>query len=98
MLKVRKHSELPSAQYLARGMEPENVCYSIKTSANHKRQMKETLYTRHRNTVKPMMVENNRKATLQALHTDTVNKAVQNQARNGVLDGRPPPISNSEKT
>ena len=34
------------------------------------RQMKETLYTRHRNTVEPMTVKNCRKATLQALHTD----------------------------
>ena len=61
------------------------------------RQMKETLYTRHRNTVEPMMVENDRKATLQALHTAAVVKAVQCHERNVVLDGRPPPISKSEK-
>ena len=61
------------------------------------RQMKETLYSRHRNTVEPMMVENDRKATLQALHTAAVIKAVQCHERNVVLDGRPPPISNSEK-
>ena len=60
-------------------------------------QMKETLYTRHRNTVEPMMVEKDRKATLQALHTDAVKKAVNSHERNVVLDGRPPPISNSEK-
>ena len=59
--------------------------------------MKETLYTRHRNTVEPMMVNNDRKATLQALHTAAVVKAVQCHERNVVLDGRPPPISNSEK-
>ena len=35
-----------------------------------------TLYTRHRNTVEPMMVKHDRKATLQALHTDAVDKAV----------------------
>ena len=46
MLKVREHSELLSAQYLARYQEPENVCHSI-TRAITKRQMKETLYTRH---------------------------------------------------
>ena len=61
------------------------------------RQMKETLFTRHRNTVEPMMVKNDRKATLQALHTAAVVKAVQCHERNVVLDGRPPPISNSEK-
>ena len=59
--------------------------------------MKETLYTRHRNTVEPMMIKNNRKATLQALHTVAVVKAVRCHERNMVLDGRPPPISNSEK-
>ena len=32
--------------------------------------MKETLFTRHRNTVEPMMLANNRKATLQAIHSD----------------------------
>ena len=44
-----------------------------------------------------MMVEKDRKATLQAIHTDAVNKAVNSHERNVVLDRRPPPISNSEK-
>ena len=69
MLKVREHSELLYAQYLARCLEPGNVCHPITTRAIPERQMKETLDTRHRNTVEPMMVENDRKATLQALHT-----------------------------
>ena len=43
------------------------------------------------------MVKNDRKATLQALHTDAVNKAVKSHKRNVVLDGRPPPISSSER-
>ena len=97
MLKVREHSELLSAQYLARCLEPGNVCHPITTRTIPERQMKQTLYTRHRNTVEPMMVENDRKATLQALHTAAVVKAVQCHERNVVLDGRPPPISNSEK-
>ena len=59
--------------------------------------MKETLYTRHRNTVEPRMVEHDRKATLQALHTDAVDKAVKSHERNVVVDGRPPPIINLEK-
>ena len=95
MLKVKEHSELLSAQYLARCLEPGNVCHPITTRAIPERQMKETLYTRHRNTVEPMMVKNDRKATLQALHTAAVVKAVQCHERNVVLDGRPPPISNS---
>ena len=97
MLKVKEHSELLSVQYLARCLEPGNVCHPITTRATAERQMKETLYTRHRNTVEPMMVKNDRKATLQALHTAAVVKAVQCHERNVVLDGRPPPISNSEK-
>ena len=94
MLKVMEHSELLSAQYLARCLEPGNVCHPITTRAIPERQMKETLYTRHRNTVEPMMVENDRKATL---HTAAAVKAVQCHERNVVLDGRPLPISNSEK-
>ena len=44
-----------------------------------------------------MMVAKDRNSSLQALHTDTVNKAVKSHERNVVLGGRPPPISNSEK-
>ena len=54
MLKVREHSELLSAQYLARCLEPGNVCHPITTRAAPERRMKETLYTKHRNTVEPM--------------------------------------------
>ena len=57
MLKVKEHSELLSAQYLDRCLEPENVCHPITTRATPERQMKETLYTRHRDTVEPMMVK-----------------------------------------
>ena len=82
---------------LARCLEPGNVCHPITTRATPERQMKGTLYTRHRNTVEPMMVKNYRKATLQALHTDAVDKAVKCHDRNVVLDGWPPLISSSEK-
>ena len=97
MLKVKEHSELLFAQYLARCLEPGNECHPITTRATPERQMKAMLYTRHRNTVEPMVVNNDRKATLQALHTATIVKAVQCHERNVVLDGRPPPINNSEK-
>ena len=97
MLKVREHSELLCAQYLARCPKPGNVCHPITTRATPERQTKETLYTRHRNTVEPMMVKNDRKATLPALHTDAVDKAVKNHERNVVLDSWPPPISSSER-
>ena len=97
MMKVKEHPELLSAQYLARYLEPGNVCHPITTRVIPERQMKETLYTRHRNTAEPMMVNNDRKATLQAIHTAAVVKAVQCHERNVVLEGRPPPITNSEK-
>ena len=83
MLKVMEHSELLSAQYLDRCLESGKAYHSITTRATPKKQMKETLYTRHRNTVEPMMVEKYRKATLQALHTNTVNKAVKSQKECG---------------
>ena len=96
MLKVR--AELLSAQYLARCLKSDNVCHSITTRDTPKRQMKETLNTRHRNIVEPMTVANDRKATLQAFHTNTVNKDVNAHERNVVLDGRPLPISKKRST
>ena len=96
MLKVREHLELPSAQHLARCLEPENVCHSITTRETPKRRMKDTLFTRHRNTVEPMMLADNRKATLKAIDTDAVNKAVKDQKKNIVLDDLPHPINDSE--
>ena len=44
-----------------------------------KRRMKETLFTRYRNTVEPMMLADNRKPTLQAIRTDAFNKAINDQ-------------------
>ena len=98
MLKVREHSELLSAQNLARCLETENVSHSITTTDTlNKKRIKETLFTRHRNTVVPMRLANDRKATLQAIHTDAVNQDVNSQERNVVIDDPPPPINNSEK-
>ena len=94
MMNVREHSKLLSAQYLARCLEPENVCRSITTRQTPKRRMKETLFTRHSNTEEPMMLAN-RKATLQAIHTDAFNKAVKDQKNN--IDDLPHPINDSEK-
>ena len=89
---LKEHSELLSAQFLVRCLEPGNVCHPITTRATPERQMKETLYIRHRDTVEPIMVKNDRKA-----HTDAVVKAVQCHKSNVVLDGGPPHISSSEK-
>ena len=87
VLKVREQSELLPAQYFARCRKQENVSHSITTRNTSKRRMKETLFTRHHNTVEPMMIAKDRKATLQAIHTNAVN----NQEKNVVLDDRPHP-------
>ena len=84
--------ELLTAQYLARCLEPDDVNNSITTRNPRKRRMKETLFTRHRSTV-PMMIANDRKATLQAIHTMAVNQAVTSLRRNVVLDDCPPLIN-----
>ena len=97
ILKVREHSELLSAQNLARCLEPGNVCHSITTRETHKRRMKETLFTSHCNNVQPMMLADNRKATLQEIHTDAVIKALKDQKKNIVLDDLPHPINDSER-
>ena len=97
VMKVREHSELLSTQYLARCLEPENVNNSITRRDTPKRRMKETLFTRHRSTVEPMMIAKDRKSTHQAIHTKAVNQAVNSQRRNVVLDDRPPLINIFEK-
>ena len=62
-----------------------------------KRMMKETLFTRHRSAVEPLMIAKDRKTTLQAIHTMAVNQAVTSLGRNIVLDDRPPEINISER-
>ena len=57
--------------------------------------MKETLFTRHNQTVLPLPA-NTKKASLQAVHTSFVNTAIDNMTDNRVLNYRPPPISDEE--
>ena len=97
MLKVKEHSELLSAQYLTICLEQDNVNFSITTREPLKRMMKETLFTRHRSDVEPLMIVKARKTTLQAIHTMAVDQAVTSLGRNVVLDDRPPSINISEK-
>ena len=70
---------------------------TVTTKETPKRSIKETLFTRHLNTVELMMLADNMKATLKAIHTDAVNKAVNDQKNNLVLDDLPHPINDSEK-
>ena len=96
MLKVREHSELLSAQYLARCLEPGNVCHSITTRETP--QETDEGDTIHQTSQQPMMLANNRKATLQAIHSDAVNKAVKDHKNNLVLDGLPHQSTTQKKT
>ena len=59
------------------------------------REMKETIFTRHYQTVLPLLA-NNRKDTLQALHTSFVNTAIGNIMDNRVLKNRPLSINDDE--
>ena len=97
MLKVKEHSELLSAHYLARCLEPENVNLSITTREPPKTMMKDTLFTRHRSAVESLMIAKDRKTTLQAIHIMIVNQAVTSLGRNAVLDDCSPTINISEK-
>ena len=76
-------------------LEPENVNFSITTREPPKRMMKETLFTRYRSAVEPLMIAKDRRTTLQAIHTMAVDQAVTSLGRN-VLDDRPPEINISE--
>ena len=58
---------------------------------------KEIIFTRHHNTVGPRMLAYNRKTTLQAIHTDTVNKAFKDQKKYIVLDDLPHQSTTSQE-
>ena len=93
MIQVEDHLNLLSAQYLVQCMDTENVCHHITKMELPPREMKETIFNRHDQTVLPLLA-NNRKDTL---HTSFVNTAIDNMKDNRVLSNRPPPI-NDEKT
>ena len=70
-------------------------CHHITKMDLPAREIKETIFTRHNQTVLPLLA-NNRKDTLQALHTSFVNTAIDNMKDNRVLNNRPPPINDEE--
>ena len=95
MLQVEDHLNLLSAQYLVQCLDTENVCHHITKMDLPPREMKETIFTRHYQTVLPLLA-NNRKDTLQALHTSFVNTAIGIMKDNRVLNSRPPSINDEE--
>ena len=76
MLKSREHLELLYAQYLARCLEPGNECHPITSRATPERQMKVTLYTRHRDTVEPMMVHSKHSTLMQSIRLLSVTRGM----------------------
>ena len=66
--------------------------HHITTMIHSPREMKETIFTRHSQTVLPLLA-NNKKATLR---TSFVNTAIDDMMDNRVLNNRPPPINDEE--
>ena len=95
MLQVEDHLNLLSVQYLVQCLDTENVCHHITKMDLPPREMKETILTRHNQTVLPLLA-NNRKGILQVLHTSFVNTAIDNMKDNRVLNNRPPHINDKE--
>ena len=95
MLLVEDHLNLLSAQYLIPCLDTDNVCHHITTLDHPPKEMKETLFTRHNQTVLPLLA-NTKKALLQAVQTSFVNTAIYNMMYNRVLSYRPPPINDGE--
>ena len=95
MMKVKEHSDLLSAQYPVKCLNPDHVCYNITTMAPPPKLM--SLHTRHHSTVLPLLA-GTKKETLKAVHTAAVNNAVTSQENNRVLRDRPPDISKEETT
>ena len=95
VLQVEDHLNLLSANYLIQCLYTENVCHYITKMDLPPREMKETIFTGHYQTVLPVLA-NNRKDTLHALHTLFVNTAICNMKDNGVLNNRSPSINDEE--
>ena len=95
MLQVEDHMNLLSVQYLVQCLDTENVCHHITKMDLLPKEMKETILTRHYQTVLPLLA-NNMKYTLQALHTSFVNTAIGNMKDKRVLNIRPPSINDEE--
>ena len=93
MQQVEDYLNLLSAQYIIQCLDTENVCKHITNMNLPPREMKETIFTRHYQTVLP----HNRIDTLQALHILFVNTAIDNMKYNKEnKNNRHPPINDEE--
>ena len=89
MLQLEDHLNHLSAQYLVHCLDTENVCHHINTLDHPPREMTETLFTRHNQTVLPLLA-NTKKASLQAVHTSFVNTEIDNMTDNRGLQTTQP--------
>ena len=65
---VEDHLNLLSVQYLVHCLDTENICHHITTLDHPPREMKEALFTRHNQTVVPLLA-NPKKDSLHEIHT-----------------------------
>ena len=97
MLQVEDHLNLLSAQYLVHlvYLDTENVRHHIIKMDQPPREMKKTIFTRHNQAVL-LLLANNKKDILHAMHTSFVYRAIDNMTDNRVLNNRPSPINDKE--
>ena len=81
MIQVEDHLNLHSAQYLVHCLDTGKFCHHITTMDHPPKVMKETLFTRHNQTMLPLLA-NTKKESLQAIYTSFVNTAIDNMKFN----------------
>ena len=90
MLQGEDHLNILSAQYLVQCQATEYVCHHITKIDHPPREIKETIFTRHNQSVLPLLANN------KALHSSFINTAIDNMKDNRVLNNRPTPINDEE--
>ena len=95
MLRVEEHLNLLSAQYLIQCLEPDSACNNITRMNIPPRLKKQTLYTKHHRTIRPLLSDTKQKS-LQAAHTEFVRNLLIQVGPNRELGYRSPRINNEE--
>ena len=102
-LPVAEHVHMLGAQFLASAMRPSHPSHSIVTADPGPWRMKETLATRYRDVVAPLlsdgvMQDAAYKPAIDKIHSDTVLSVKAALGDNPVLGRPPPPISTTERS
>ena len=101
ILPVKPHLSLLCSQFLARAHQPSHPSFPIVTAPSGIRSIRSTLQSRFLPSVSPfltdgVMLPEDYKPTLSALHTSAVQQALADAPLNRVLSVQPPPIDPSE--